>query len=102
MPGFIGWLGVTVGSRMYTVTAWEDADSVLDLRGSAAHREAMQTFFGPDFAAGGQTGVWAAGPPQRPLGALPGLREMVRPTRGSNAAAAPSSPLRRAGGRRRG
>ena len=59
MPGFVGWLGVVVGSRLYTVTAWEDLDSVGDLRGSAAHREAMSTFFGPDFSIGAHTGVWA-------------------------------------------
>jgi steroid delta-isomerase-like uncharacterized protein len=79
MPGFIGWLGVTVDSRMYTITAWEDADSVLDLRGSDAHREGMQTFFGPDFFAGGQTGVWK---PERLNGLwvrCPGCNEMARP-----------------------
>jgi hypothetical protein len=27
---------------------------------SAAHNDAMRRFFGPDFAAGGQTGVWTA------------------------------------------
>jgi steroid delta-isomerase-like uncharacterized protein len=82
MPGFIGWLGVVVGSRMYTVTAWEHVDSVLDLRGSAAHREAMETFFGPDFAAGGQTGVWA---PERLNGLWVRCRaceEMVRADQG--------------------
>jgi hypothetical protein len=44
---------------MFTITAWEDADSVRQLQGSEAHRGAMAAFFGPDFTRGGQTGVWA-------------------------------------------
>jgi steroid delta-isomerase-like uncharacterized protein len=82
MPGFVGWLGVVVGSRLYTVTAWEDLDSVRDLRGSAAHREAMSTFFGPDFSIGAHTGVWA---PERLNGLWVRCRaceEMVRADQG--------------------
>jgi steroid delta-isomerase-like uncharacterized protein len=58
-PGFISWLGITVGARMFTVTAWEDPDAVDALKGSAGHVTAMSRFYGPELAAGGQTGVWA-------------------------------------------
>lgn len=59
MPGFISWLGVVVGDRMYTITAWETPDAPAALRESPAHSESMRRFFGPAFVAGGQTGVWA-------------------------------------------
>lgn len=58
-PGFISWLGVSVGDRMYTITAWEGPDDPSALRESPAHAEAMRRFFGPELARGGQTGVWA-------------------------------------------
>jgi steroid delta-isomerase-like uncharacterized protein len=61
MPGFIGWVGAVAGSRMFTITAWEDAESIRELQKSEAHRGAMAAFFGPDFTLGGQTGVWAPG-----------------------------------------
>jgi steroid delta-isomerase-like uncharacterized protein len=61
MPGFISWLGIVVGDRMYTVTAWEDADGPGRLRESPAHSAAMERFFAsPGIARGGQTGVWTA------------------------------------------
>ena len=59
LPGFIAMLTANVGTRHLTITAWEDVESVRGLRQSAAHRDAMQAFFGPELAAGGQTGVWA-------------------------------------------
>ena len=58
-PGFISFLGVVVGPRMYTITAWERPEDVARLREDAAHREAAQRFFGDGLASGGQTGVWA-------------------------------------------
>ena len=58
-PGFISWLGVTVGDRMYTITAWDSLDDPAALRRSTAHTDAMARFFGPELARGGQTGVWA-------------------------------------------
>ena len=58
-PGFISWLGVVVGDRMFTITAWEGPDDPAVLRENPAHAEAMRLFFGPELARGGQTGVWA-------------------------------------------
>ena len=59
-PGFISWLGVTVGDRMYTITAWETADDVAVMRRNGPHVEAMRRFFEGELAVGGQTGVWTA------------------------------------------
>lgn len=64
-PGFISWVGAVVDNRMFTITAWDDADAVLRLQESPAHSDAMRAFFTAEpegLAAGGQTGVWA---PQR-------------------------------------
>jgi steroid delta-isomerase-like uncharacterized protein len=60
VPGFISWVGVNVGDRMFTITAWEDVDGPGYLRESPAHTAAMDRFFAsPGLARGGQTGVWS-------------------------------------------
>lgn len=63
-PGFISFMGVHIGSRMYTITAWESAEAVDGLRANPGHRQAMARFYEDDggLATGGQTGVWG---PQR-------------------------------------
>ncbi|MGE3138996.1 MAG: ester cyclase [Thermoleophilia bacterium] len=58
MPGFISWLGVTAGTRHYTITAWESPEAVANLRDSPAHAEAMERFYASGLGAGAQTGVW--------------------------------------------
>jgi steroid delta-isomerase-like uncharacterized protein len=57
MPGFIGWVGMTIGPHMMTVTAWETPEHPQQLRGGS-HGQAMRKFFGPELAAGGTTSVW--------------------------------------------
>ena len=57
-PGFIGWLGVEIGSRLYTITAWDDADAVNALMRSTTHKEAVRQFFNEDLGAAAATGVW--------------------------------------------
>ena len=59
MPGFVGWMGATIGDRMMTVTAWETPDGPRQLLKGGEHRSAMSRFFGPDIASGGFTSVWA-------------------------------------------
>ena len=59
MPGFISWIGITIGERMYTLTAWEDVTNVEQLRRHGVHREAVQRVFGPDFASALHTSVWS-------------------------------------------
>ena len=36
-PGFIGWLGVVIVGRMYTITTWETEDAVRAVLRSSAH-----------------------------------------------------------------
>ncbi len=58
MPGFISLTTVWFGKRAYTITAWENVESSKRLLREGAHREAMHTFFGSNFSAGGVTSVW--------------------------------------------
>ena len=58
MPGFISWVGATVGNRMMTITAWETPDAMAPLMKGGEHRSAVGRFFSPELARGGATGVW--------------------------------------------
>jgi steroid delta-isomerase-like uncharacterized protein len=50
MPGFISSANMVVGRRLITTTAWENAEAPKQLLRGGAHKEAMDRFFGPDFA----------------------------------------------------
>jgi steroid delta-isomerase-like uncharacterized protein len=58
MPGFISWVGATVGDRMMTITAWETPEALTPLMKDGEHRSAVGRFFKPELARGGNTGVW--------------------------------------------
>jgi heme-degrading monooxygenase HmoA len=58
IPGFIGTTNVFVGRRLITTTAWEDAEAPKQLLRGGAHKEAMDRFFGTNFAAVGTTMVF--------------------------------------------
>jgi steroid delta-isomerase-like uncharacterized protein len=58
MPGFISWLAATIGHWMVTVTAWESPENPRQLMRNGTHKQAMQTFYGPEFSSGGMTSVW--------------------------------------------
>jgi hypothetical protein len=59
MEGFIGWVGMTIGHRMLTVTAWEHPDDPRQLSQGGTHREAMTRFFGAKgLGRAGMTSVW--------------------------------------------
>ena len=58
MPGFISFTALGANNCAYTITAWEDAESASQMLRAGAHREAMQVFFGREFAEGGTTSVW--------------------------------------------
>ena len=60
MRGFIGWVGVTIGDRKLTITAWENAGDPRQLTEGGRHAAAMTKFFGPELGAGGYTAVFAA------------------------------------------
>jgi steroid delta-isomerase-like uncharacterized protein len=58
MNGFLGFVGVTVGQRMMTISAWENAKDPRQLLAGGSHADAMKKFFGTELAAGGFTSVW--------------------------------------------
>jgi len=58
MNGFLGFVGVTVGPRMMTISAWENPKDPRQLLAGGRHAEAMKLFFGTEVAAGGFTSVW--------------------------------------------
>jgi len=58
MKGFLGFVGVTVGQRMMTISAWESPKDPRQLLAGGGHADAMKKFFGPELASGGFTSVW--------------------------------------------
>jgi steroid delta-isomerase-like uncharacterized protein len=59
-PGFLSWVGIEIGSRLYTITAWESEDAVRAVMRNSTHLAAVKRFLTEDFAAAGSTGVWSA------------------------------------------
>jgi heme-degrading monooxygenase HmoA len=57
MKGFLGFVGVTVGDRMLTISAWEDAEAPRQVMRGGRHAEAMKQFFGTELGGGGYTSV---------------------------------------------
>jgi steroid delta-isomerase-like uncharacterized protein len=60
VPGFLSWMGVGIGNRMYTVSAWRDEEAARQVMRLDVHRTAVKRFFSEDFAAAVHTGVWSA------------------------------------------
>ena len=58
VPGFISFVGATVGDRMMTITAWETPEAMVPLMKGGEHRSAVERFFSPELSRGGVTGVW--------------------------------------------
>jgi steroid delta-isomerase-like uncharacterized protein len=58
LRGFLGWVGVVIGERMLTISAWDTPADPAQLMTGGAHSEAARAFLGPDVAAGGWTSVW--------------------------------------------
>jgi steroid delta-isomerase-like uncharacterized protein len=77
MPGFISFVGVVVGDRYLTVSAWEDPESPRQLLRGGAHKEAMEQFFGPQIGAGGITSVWTPHRMNRMWVRCPACQRMV-------------------------
>ena len=59
-PGFLSWVGMEIGSRLYTITAWESQDAVRAVMRSSTHLAAVKRFLTEDFGAAASTGVWSA------------------------------------------
>jgi steroid delta-isomerase-like uncharacterized protein len=61
IPGFISWVGATVGDRLMTITAWETPESIAPLMKKGEHRAAVGRYFASEMGQGGMTGVWIPG-----------------------------------------
>jgi steroid delta-isomerase-like uncharacterized protein len=59
LPGFLSFMGVTVGRRMFTISAWETPEAIQQVRALPEHREAVGRLFGPHLAANAMTSIWA-------------------------------------------
>jgi steroid delta-isomerase-like uncharacterized protein len=58
VPGFLGWVGIVIAERLYTLTLWDDPETLRQLRASAQHEAAVRQVYQTDFAAAWHTGVW--------------------------------------------
>jgi hypothetical protein len=59
-PGFLSWTGMEIGSRLYTITAWESPDAARAVMRNSTHLTAVKRFLTDNFCAAGSTGVWSA------------------------------------------
>ena len=58
VPGFIGWVGISLAERLYTLTLWDDPETVRQIRTNARHQAAVRRVFETDFGTALHTGVW--------------------------------------------
>jgi hypothetical protein len=59
-PGFISWMGLEIGSRLYTITAWESSDAVGAVLRNRTHQAVVRRFFTGNLGAATSTSVWRA------------------------------------------
>jgi heme-degrading monooxygenase HmoA len=60
MPGFLSTVPAHAGSRLVTISAWEDAEAPRRLLTSDGHRRAMGHFFRRNLGTAVHTAVWTA------------------------------------------
>jgi hypothetical protein len=53
-------MGLEIGSRLYTITAWESSDDVSAVLRNRTHQAAVRRFFTGNLGAAASTGVWRA------------------------------------------
>ncbi|MGH2720932.1 MAG: ester cyclase [Actinomycetota bacterium] len=59
LPGFLSFLGGSIGPWHFTITAWETPGDVRGLQSLPSHREAIRWFFAPGgIGAAASSGVW--------------------------------------------
>jgi steroid delta-isomerase-like uncharacterized protein len=78
--GFISFVGINVGRRMYTLSAWETPEAARAIRANPNHREAVARMFGTEIASAGQTGIWAPWRLNEPIVRCGECDKMVRAT----------------------
>jgi len=62
MRGSLGWVGMTIGHRMMTVTAWDCPDDPAQLMDRGAHAVDMKKHYGSKLGASGMPEVLAGSP----------------------------------------
>jgi steroid delta-isomerase-like uncharacterized protein len=60
LPGFLSWMGVGIGNRLFTITAWENEQAAQQVMRQRLHQDGVKRFFTQDFGAAVHTGVWRA------------------------------------------
>jgi steroid delta-isomerase-like uncharacterized protein len=58
VPGFIGWVGIAIAERLYTLSLWDDLATIRHLTASAQHKAAVRQVFKSDLGTALHTGVW--------------------------------------------
>jgi steroid delta-isomerase-like uncharacterized protein len=58
MPGFLSFLGVVVGKRLYTISAWTGPDEARAVMRHDVHKEATSEFIGGNLCSAFQGSVW--------------------------------------------
>ena len=58
VPGFIGWVGISIAERLYTLSLWDDPETIRQLTANVRHRAAVRHVFETDFGTALHTGVW--------------------------------------------
>jgi steroid delta-isomerase-like uncharacterized protein len=58
LPGFLSFLGVVVGHRLYTVSAWTGPEQAHGVMADQAHREASTAFFKGNLGTAFHSSIW--------------------------------------------
>jgi steroid delta-isomerase-like uncharacterized protein len=58
VPGFLGWVGISIAERLYTLTLWDGPEAARHVRTNAKHQAAVRRFFETDFGTAAHTGIW--------------------------------------------
>ena len=58
VPGFIGWVGIGIAERLYTLTLWDDPETIGQLTANAQHKAAARQVFETNVGTALHTGVW--------------------------------------------
>ena len=59
MPGFLSFMGIVVGHRLYTVTAWTKPEQAHQVMVNEVHKEATATLMKGDLGAAFHSSIWA-------------------------------------------
>jgi steroid delta-isomerase-like uncharacterized protein len=58
VPGFIGWVGIAIAERLYTLSLWDDPETIRQLTANAQHKAAVRRVFETNLGTALHTGVW--------------------------------------------